>query len=532
MCKHTYTTSVNRKEPIGSPCKYTLENLPHDTFGRCIFHSKDADWKRKNNFADWFELLLQHFEAIEGAAYDLREVIFVAERENSGVIAFSTNTFAPKRKIYLQKAIFMQPVLFNDFEMKGGLELKQAIFQQELTFKNCKIEGLNLTEAEFWEKVRFRELQSISYAYFDKAIFQNGLQIMDSAFWNMASFEEAQFRSRNTHTTHIDFKNTVFHYEANFNKSVFNAPVFFEHVDFQGSTTFEETIFYVSGYEAGPYQAVNFEKIKVGENARLLFSGLPSKKLFTQDVGFEIADLQGIINFENVDFFRIDKRSRDYLHLQQRENKVIIGTGCIKYRLSFSREVQEDKISLDIAQTFVNYFNLVEDGINLGVEIVENKAEKTKKLLYFSDADISQEEFESRLMKIDEEIWRNFYHSKLLNQLKADNQTEMIHSQENFIEHADIWLKLNFDRIRLGLMQKYAPEKYAQVIAATTLNPNVSVEVKNQIDGHITINFISNYSQIKGDGNIFIQGAENSTVDIQKADKIYNIDKIDNANFS
>lgn len=520
MCKHTYTTSINRKAPIGTPCKYTLENLPNDSHGRCIFHSKDADWKRKNNFADWLEVLLQHFEATEGAAYDLREVIFVAERENSGMITFSTNTFAPKRKIYLQKAVFMQPVLFNDFEMKGGLELKQAIFQQELTFKNCKIEGLNLTEAEFWEKVRFEQLQSVSYAYFDKAIFQNGLQIRDSAFWNMASFEEAQFRSRNTHKTHIDFKNTVFHYEANFNKSVFNAPVFFEHTDFQGSTTFEETVFDVPDFEAGYHQSVNFKKIKVGENARLLFSGLPSRKLFSQDVGFDIADLQGIINFENVDFFRIDKRSRDYLHLQQRENKVIIGVGCIKYRLSFSKEVQEDKISLDIAQTFVNYFNLVENGINLGVEIVENMAEKTKKLLYFSDADISQADFEKRLLLIDESMWTTFTSKEFMTHVIAIGQGTMPETP-SLTSKLNVWLKFNFDRIRLGCLKLYDSQTYNKIIEGTSINPTVTKELKGKIDVALQVNFFNN-----------TQNIINHNILNQTADKIYNIDAIDNANFS
>ena len=61
MCNHVYTADYDaRPEGMGQRCPYPAlfaglsgadAVLPVDAAGACIFHSADAAWKRKNDFA-------------------------------------------------------------------------------------------------------------------------------------------------------------------------------------------------------------------------------------------------------------------------------------------------------------------------------------------------------------------------------------------------------------------------------------------------------------------------------------------------
>jgi len=122
--------------------------------------------------------------------------------------------------------------------------------------------------------------------------------------------------------------------------------------------------------------------------------------------------MKGAIHFENVNFQKIANNSRVRLLQLEKLGFVEIGKGCLKYRYQTDpKTIKIDKgcqaLVIDMTQTFSNYFS-VENGVNLGVEIIERLDEYVK-YFYFSDENIGEKEFHDRLVFTEEKLWRLLY---------------------------------------------------------------------------------------------------------------------------
>ncbi len=88
--------------------------------------------------------------------------------------------------------------------------------------------------------------------------------------------------------------------------------------------------------------------------------------------------------------------------------KVEIGSGCLKYRFqtkirTLLIDENNQSLILELAQTFTNYF-AVKNGFNLGFEIIERDNSKIR-FFYFTDENISEDEFFDRLEKTEQYLW-------------------------------------------------------------------------------------------------------------------------------
>ncbi len=107
-----------------------------------------------------------------------------------------------------------------------------------------------------------------------------------------------------------------------------------------------------------------------------------------------------LIIFENINFSNILEQDRRFLIELSFKNKVIIGKGCIKYRLQSpdkTLHLEQDNQALitEFVQTFTNYF-VKQSGMNLGME-VKHRTATFMTFFFFSDDNITQAKFEERL---------------------------------------------------------------------------------------------------------------------------------------
>lgn len=421
MCNHSYTRDYSTApRGMGDKCPYPAlyaelaAALPLDPAGVCIFHSKEAEWKRENDFISQFLQLLRILEARRNGPsyYDLAEFVFVAESpgEKAGKTALHLTTTFLKYAI-LTGSSFLDAVEFTDVDFQNGAKFQGAIFHGDVVFNRVRFRGAEFAEALFKRKVDFRDITSDSYALFSRARFA-GLTVSfdNSSFDGITEFSNALFEPEDVQAV-VRFSDVRFSDFLDFKGAVFTCQVLFENVIFGYTTEFIDTTFKLVASSAR-YRgaAVEFKKIEVPENADLTFkSSSAANRLFSHDVSISFKEEpRGIIHFENVNFNELTPESRRVLTGLTKSGRVDIGPGCIKYR--FQTEVRTVPINegnhhliLELAQTFATYFS-AQSGVNLGLEIVERTSSHVA-FFYFTDEDIRQEEFLERLARTEQDLW-------------------------------------------------------------------------------------------------------------------------------
>jgi len=249
-----------------------------------------------------------------------------------------------------------------------------------------------------------------AYTSFEESVFEESINVMDSKFKGMAFFSGAKFLE-NGWLSAVSFQRVVFEYVCNFDRCFSECSFVFHDVVFQGNTDFKEPVFTKvkkhSNHSTKPY---SFKKITIDKGAVLSFIGTEHENdIFQDQVEFEFADeIKGRVIFDNMNFRFIAKKSRDEILRLEKLGKIEIGDGCIKYRhqtklkhLDIGTDGQQ--IILEIARTFTNYF-ISHNGVNLGIEVVE-KTSDTLVFFYYSDEDITTEEFHEMLQITQEYLW-------------------------------------------------------------------------------------------------------------------------------
>ncbi len=96
--------------------------LSIDKNGYCIFHSEDIEWKRRNNFGYWMQILFKFLSLIDKGAidyehngwkgFDLRDIGWLASYEEGEepVILFDRLNFLSDMYLFFQGGIFYDSV--------------------------------------------------------------------------------------------------------------------------------------------------------------------------------------------------------------------------------------------------------------------------------------------------------------------------------------------------------------------------------------------------------------------------------------
>lgn len=432
MCNHSYTAEhFEKHRSMGERCPYPefYENvrsaasgapsLPIDNKGACLFHSRDVEWKRKNDFAGRFLELVRLLDAHgTGRSYNFSEFVFVGGEPGTGsgseehTLLIDGMTF--RKQAYFTGASFLDPLALRGAKFQGGADFDYATFCRDLRVENTHFHGVDFNRAKFTHPAVFIKVAFLNYALFESARFTGAaagyaVKFEDSHFDGITDFSGAVFSLGDESS--VGFLNVQFKDFTNFGGTQFYCHVVFSEVSFEFATDFIDSSFHPTRSSAR-YRGsgVEFNRIAVNAGAVLTFMSTdPQHKMFDLDVQMSFReDPAGTIRFENVNFSRISKQSRDQLTRLAKVGKVEIGSGCIKYRLqtdprTISVSQGNAPLIVELCQTFTNYFT-ASNGLNLGFEIVER--DKTKiTFFYYTDEDISEAAFLERLAQTEQRLW-------------------------------------------------------------------------------------------------------------------------------
>lgn len=428
--------------------------LPIDDDGVCIFHSREVEWKRENGFGARFFELLELLDADgERPRYDFCEFVFIGNESDSAAgseqepFRIAERTF-PKQ-LYFMGASFLAPVELQTVSFSGGVSFAQATFEHDVRVDDTTFSGFDFMRAHAKRRFRCTKVGFLSYALFDSSRFTGGgvnpvVTFSDAQFRGITNFSEVEFDHKGTATVY--FRRVSFDDVVDFTKTNFHCHLSFDSVSFADTVDFIDTSFRMVNSPAR-YRgaAVELDGIELKPNAILTFkSNNPSKKLFDHDVHMRFkGEVEGLVRFENVNFNKLTPPSRERLMVLEKSGVVEIGPGCIKYRHQTDlRSIPVSRgntpLVLELCQTFANYFT-ASNGINLGFEVVERTSTEVS-FFYFTDEDISREEFLERLRLTEAGLW-NLLSVRSTGQLLAlptsPGLTEPVHGEKGVLNAID-----------------------------------------------------------------------------------------------
>ena len=306
-----------------------------------------------------------------------------------------------------------EPVILFDrfnFETNMYLFFQGGVFSDAFRMTNCKSpeSDIDMSLCKFLKTVSVTDT-TLSRISFDNSLFLNGLDIgkcdiiKDAAFYSMKVSGEFYIVSTIFQET-VNFSYSVFdksswmlnsvrfHMDTDFSSCTFNGPMEIDNATFMVGASFKNAVFnsVCDFIECEYYEDMFFESEKI-EN-----------KMFNQSIRFNLKkdDIHGCFHFKNVDFFNIVEKDRKLLLKLQKDNKAIIGSGCMKYKVqSPVVKIKTDSINQNIIEeltfSFTKYI-FHSSGFNLGVEFLDKNIGGIS-LFYFTDEDIELDEFLKRL---------------------------------------------------------------------------------------------------------------------------------------
>lgn len=367
-------------------------SLPIDKGGQCIFHSQEIGWKLEHNFESRFFDLLELLQLEDHKFLHFIDFVFVKEGIKND---FKIENIQSPLNLYFSGAVFKNPFCFKNIKIIH-LFFDEAVFEQEFTlrnidlhsrfsFENCIVKGrFHIRDSIFRFNSFFTDAQ-----FLDLAIFYN-VEFIGSVFFTrlmigyktIMEYEEPFAK----------FINVTFNNSTEFENTVFNCGVEFENMIVNGPTKFDNTEFSKMDFTV-------FDNPKINET--LSFIGSSTKKMFPSRVSFRVKskDVQKEILFENVKYHNIVEKDRAVLKQMAALGKVIIGSGCIKYRnqtptKTINVKQGHQNLALELANTFIHFFQKATG--NLGIEVIKRTPEYIR-FFYFSDENISESIFLQRI---------------------------------------------------------------------------------------------------------------------------------------
>ncbi|MCK4764384.1 MAG: pentapeptide repeat-containing protein [Candidatus Aminicenantes bacterium] len=384
--------------------------------------------------------------------YDFAEFVFVGEgleAKKGGILyalVFSKILFSKYAQFI--GSTFADSTQFHAVTFEKGANFECAIFKDTLGMQECSVISSSFDKIVFEKNVHFQDVQFLGgYATFTYTVFDKSVFFRECKFEEMTIFSNAVFNRSKDAAFAAIFSDTAFKNTVSFTDSKFFCPVEFRKVTFSLNVEFIDTFFGASKSAMRYNQSdISFNNILLNENGVMVFESTDSEnKMFSEtDAVFSFKeDVKGIIRFKNVNFNNISNVSRKLLRRLESEGKVEIGPGCIKYR--FQTEIRTIPIAKDnqfliveLAQTFTNYFT-AENGMNLGIEIVAREEDEIR-FFYFTDEDITEDEFLGRLKKTEHDLWRLISHGpgRVQKALKGknDSNNQSRRAEENALINA------------------------------------------------------------------------------------------------
>jgi len=500
MCKYSYKS---KQCLYPTTFKQIQQNLPIDKTGFCLFHSEYLDWKIHNKFEDRIHELISYFTSLSdqklNKEINLRGIVFPHGRYE---------------KIW-QKKKYARPLNFSN-----------CTFHSQVHFEECSFQSIDFSGAEFKQRLFCKKTKFKQLVYSKKAVFQNGMHFDHCEFNNSVLFDQCIFNNKSNHpSVDLSIKNTIFNKPLDFSSSVFNLGVSFYDISLDGadfsdaefhqeffvdkaklSSTilFQRSDFFFSENFGGYMSSVDLKNILLEKSGKIFFCG---KEPFYDQVKGEIflslkEESEGTIMVENFNLNKFENNSKLKLFELEKKGNVEIGKGCRKYR----HQVPPKRISLqkgnqnlvtELTNTFVDFFKN-ENGINLGVEVV-GRGDDFIEIIYFTDENISFEEFANRLNHTEKEMWKLVKintSSVLVTPTKNSLSENLIGATDTLINLAALMLKIISRIPLLKINKKELNELFKSTSFGAT--PNIETSTFETLNINQTILLgIGNTQEVK-----------------------------------
>lgn len=400
MCKFEDKLNINGKK------------LPIDNDGKCLFHSNDLDWKKKNSFYDYIDWLISVYEGDDNSSsIDLSEGIYDASLEQAIMQRITTQGL-------IEKALVLKKCeVYSDLVIKGGrfssnIDLSQSRFYGRVSFQNTVMNGITMNSLIFFKDLFMTDVVNNSYLISDKSNYRGGYIANRCTYRKIVQFEGTEFNFAPELNRAFSITNSSFYGPVSFDNAKFNKACIINTVSFFDRTTFLYTNFDCQ-LSTPSFASVTFDNIIIAESASLLFEGKSDSLIFqnAKDIYFNDLIVEGSVHFEYVNLQKgTDTRVKSYLLelVVNSEYNVVIGKGCVKYfNQTDPKTVEIDKsfrnLLVDVCNTFSKFFEL-KNNVGIGLQ-VSQVTDTSITYYYYSDDLIDKDVFLSLIDESSKKMW-------------------------------------------------------------------------------------------------------------------------------
>lgn len=450
MCNHKFKNDENKSckldEFLSQVCLIetdipdTMLDLPHDSAGECIFHSRDLEWKRKNNFTERLKYLIllwnkygeyrdvtiedrvsvpHHYiekdEVTDGIELDdfvligntpvkdlTEEEAFNSNSEEND-FCFLIQDFQCRKRFVLRNAIIESPIIIRgQCRFKGDLIISNCIFK-----KGVFINQLNVDESLMIDNRYLKNKNIVSFRnnfIIDSGSINFSWTIEDSIFEGNTRFSELVIAGPSIiannilrHKTDSTSFYCIFKEGLIFRQNK-TTSIRFVDCDFRLDSTFENLEL------LGDFW-INQPKIK----GQIKFIGNKKKFLFNPKSSIDITTKNfkknGMITFDYCNLLDLgDTFLKNCRKLAEIE-KIKIEDTCKIDRFKIVRQYSYTELKSNLIEDFthiINRYFYEWYGINLSVNIIRDREEQLIIVVFRTTENI--ENFDSLLEKLPEKI--------------------------------------------------------------------------------------------------------------------------------
>ena len=470
MCNYIYNKSNGKKCQLYHANGNVNISLPLDKKGLCFFHSTDVRFKVEYDILEQIKRTIKWLdENSDARIYD-----FTDTRIGAGVSQIKVEGLVLNKEINFHKAIFFARIDFEKLETVSRLFFDSTEFRESVTFKDCSLRDIDFSYSLF-----------NGLLIFDNTSFKDGKLILVRSehshhiFMIQDSYIEATISCFESIFSGIVLRNSIFKGKVSFDAAVISKQFIVDSCKFEDNVEFINTEFKVTDRGLNDkYSPIHFNEILIEKESVFNFKGKEAQGMFTAETAISfLDDLHGKIQFVNVNLNYLDAPSKEKVFSYLHTGKVIIGSGCLRYRHQEIKTIalseSNQSLVVELSQVFTNFFEEF-NGINLGVEIQSRTKEKVV-LIYFSDENISSAEFVKRLAVTEIEMWKLIGSEVNENNPPKNRADKFIYTMDTLINLTSLLFKVCV-RIPFGRISNSDLES---LLSSTNFNENRIIEIGN-----------------------------------------------------
>lgn len=242
---------------VPSPREWSSE-IPLDSQGFCLFHSRDIDWKTDNHFHSRLLQLFKIFErltiGLEGEEYlsliDLRECYFIGlpERESGGrsILMDKLDLFGALH-LDFRHSIFEDAVCIRQTHLKQArVNLAYCQFKGLCQIYGSKLNQLNLKHANLGGGLLMNHSSFYDFVSADHIKAEGIFELSSNTFFQGISCQGTLLNTRfvnvksNRFYSNADFNDSTIKSDTYFFKNYYHKDILLLNIDFQQAFSFSD----------------------------------------------------------------------------------------------------------------------------------------------------------------------------------------------------------------------------------------------------------------------------------------------------